>query len=96
MMKRTLAAAGLAAALLGGPAAAQDSLGAMDMGLSMVELSVSRELTQLGMGDVDVSTLTLSQLAGIRLVLGDRSMTNDQERAEQVQRIVAGEQRTVN
>jgi hypothetical protein len=79
-----LAAPGLAPT----PAAAQDDMGmTMGMALSMLELSAERELRRHGFTDVDVMSLTLSQIAGIRLAAGDAS-ENSQDRTDRIRTVL--------
>ncbi len=85
-MLKNLKALGLAVALTAGGAgvaAAQDTAATMDAGLSMVELSVGKELNRLGITDIDVMSLTLEQVAQLRAILGDRSL-NATDRSEAV------------
>lgn len=65
-MKRILTAATVAIGLAAAPAMAQDDAAAMDVGLSMLELSVSKTLSQYGVADVDPMSLSLTQLAEIK------------------------------
>lgn len=68
-MKRILTAFAVAGSLgAAAPVAAEDrSAGmAMDVALSMLELSAERELRMHGITDVDVMGLTLDQLTAIR------------------------------
>lgn len=88
-MKRTLIALGLALSLgtgAAGIAAAQSNTATMDVGLSMLELAVGNEFARIGMTDVDLQSLTLSQLSEIKAILGDNELTNTekQERARAV------------
>ena len=87
-MKATFTALALAASLLGGAASAQDASMTMEVGLSMLELSAERELREYGYGDVDVMTLTLSQLAGIKAVTSSSDYSGD-ERERQIGVILA-------
>jgi len=59
----------------------------MDVGLSMLELAVSREFGKLGI-DVDPMTLSLNQLALIKAVVGSSDYGSD-EKAAQIQAIIA-------
>lgn len=87
-MKSPLAAIVLAAtAMTAAPVVAQDSGMAMEMSLSMLELSAERELRQLGLEDVDVMSLTLSQLSRIRLATSQDDMDQSGQ-AAQVRNIV--------
>lgn len=79
----TLSAPGLLAA----PAAAQDMGATMGMALTMLELSAERELTRIGLDEVDVKSLTLQQLAAIRLATSTDEMDMTAQSA-QVRRIV--------
>ena len=89
-MKSPLAAIALAAAAMAtapAPVVAQDSGMAMEMSLSMLELSAERELRHLGLDDVDVMSLTLSQLSRIRLATSQDDMDQSGQ-AAQVRSIV--------
>lgn len=88
-MKRTLIALGLAATLTAGAAgmaAAQSNTATMDVGLTMLELAVGNEFAKIGMTDVDLMALSLSQLSEIKAIFGDNELTNSekQERARAV------------
>lgn len=87
MTKKTLAAAAVALTLISGAAFAQSTAATMDVGLSMLELAVSREFTKLGI-DVDPMSLSLNQLATIKAVVGS-SDYNENEKAQQVKAIIA-------
>lgn len=90
-----LVAAGLAASLLGSPAAAQTSaVGTMEMGLSMIELAAQRELTRIGMTDVDVGALTVGELSSIHLILSSDDL-NDSEQRQQVKSVLEKRQKTI-
>ncbi len=87
-MKSPLAAIVLAATTMtAAPVVAQDSGMAMEMSLSMLELAAQRELQQLGLEDVDVMSLTLSQLSRIRLATSQDDMDQSGQ-AAQVRNIV--------
>lgn len=89
-MKKTLLALGLAASLTAGAAgiaAAQDTGMAMDLGLSMIELSVGNEFSRLGLNDVDVMSLTLDQVAQLRNILNDSS-NNAGDRAQLIRTVL--------
>jgi len=83
MMKRTITALALAAALSAPGAWAQD----MGEALSMLEIAAKRELVAIGLSDVDPMSLSLSQLAQIRSVMG-ASDYNENEKALQIKQIV--------
>ena len=89
-MKQTFAALALATGLalgFGGPSAsAQTSaVGTMELGLSMLELSVQRELNRLGYTDVDVSQLTLNEISRLHLILTeDESLPQQRQKVETV------------
>ena len=87
-MKKTLAALALGATLIAGTASAQDTAMTMDVALSMLELSVDRELQKYGFEDQDVMNLTLNQLATIKHVAGSSDYGSN-ERAKQIQAILA-------
>jgi hypothetical protein len=89
-MKQTLLALGLAASLsagVAGIASAQNTGMTMDMGLSMIELSVGNEFSRLGLGDVDVMSLTLEQVSELRNILNDSS-NNDGDRTQMIRRVL--------
>jgi hypothetical protein len=91
-MKKTLLALGLAASLSAGAAgiaSAQNTGMTMDMGLSMIELSVGNEFSRLGLGDVDVMSLTLEQVSELRNILND-SGNNDGDRTQMIRRASTG------
>lgn len=88
-MKRTLIALGLALSLgagAAGGALAQSNTATMDVGLTMLELAVGNEFAKIGMTDVDLMALSLSQLSEIKAIFGDNDLTNSekQERARAV------------
>ncbi len=99
-MTRTLTAitlaAGLAFGAVGTTASAQtqtSALGTMEMGLSMLELSVARELNRIGINDVDVTELSLSQISQLQQVL---SQTTDmQQRKTHAQQVLEGRTATI-
>jgi hypothetical protein len=89
-MKKTFLALGLATALsvgAAGVASAQNTGMTMDMGLSMIELSVGNEFSRLGLGDVDVMSLTLEQVSELRNILNDSS-NNDGDRTQMIRRVL--------
>jgi len=89
-MKRTLIALGLAAILgtgAAGVASAQSNTATMDVGLSMLELAVGSEFARVGMTDVDLQSLTLSQLSEIKAIFQDNELTNT-EKAERAQAVI--------
>jgi hypothetical protein len=97
-MTRTLTAitlaAGLAFGAVGTTASAQTSaLGTMEMGLSMLELSVQRELSRIGMSDVDVTELSLNQISQLQQVLSQT--TDQQQRKAQAEQVLAGRSATI-
>ena len=55
----------------------------------MLEISVKRELTAIGLGDVDPMSLSLNQLARIHSVMGTSS-TNESDKAPQIRQVVEG------
>jgi hypothetical protein len=85
-MKNMLAAVAVALAATTGAALAQS----MDEGLTMLETAAKRELTQLGLTDVDVMTLNLNQLALIKTITAS-SDYGVNEKAKQVQAIIANQ-----
>jgi hypothetical protein len=85
-MKRMIAAFALASALGASAAWAQSDM-SMDEALSMLEIAAQRELTAIGVTDVDPMALSLSQLAQIRSIMGS-SEYNENEKAGQIRRIV--------
>lgn len=95
-MQRALAALVIAAGLaFNVPAVAQTSaLGTMELGLSMLELSVHRELNRIGYGNVDVSALSMGQIRQIHLIL---SQSEDDEAAQhgQIQNVLAGRTKSI-
>lgn len=81
-MKRLISAAVIATFLSSGAVLAQSDSVSMDESLSMLELAAARELSKIGVTDVDVMTLTLSQLAEIKAITGATdSNGNDMARA---------------
>jgi hypothetical protein len=70
--------------LLGGATFAQT----MDEGLSMLELAVNKEFSQLGITDVDPMSLDLAQLSTIKGVIGS-SGYNRAEKKSQIGAIIA-------
>ena len=89
-MKKTLLSFGLAAALSAGAAgiaSAQDTGMTMDLGLSMIELSVGNEFSRLGLGDVDVMSLTLDQVVQLRNILNDSS-NHDGDRTQMIRTVL--------
>lgn len=86
-MKRLIAAAAVATALSTSGLWAQAEP-TMDESLSMLELAAKRELTAIGLTDVDPMALSLNQLAQIKSVFESSDYTvNEQER--QVRAIIA-------
>jgi hypothetical protein len=83
-MTRFLTAFTLAAALAA-PALAQET--SMGEALSMLEIAAQRELTAIGVTDVDPMSLSLSQLAQIRSIMGS-SEYNENEKSNQIKQIV--------
>ena len=88
-MKRTFTAALLAASLIGGAgvAHAQSNVATMDVGLSMLELAVTNELTRLGIESTDTMELSLSQLAQIRSVFASSDYNRD-DKKRQIETII--------
>lgn len=87
-MKRLIAAVALATAVSTTALWAQ-SEPSMDESLSMLEVAAKRELTAIGLSDVDPMSLSLSQLAQIRSVMGS-SDNSESDKASQIRRIVEG------
>jgi hypothetical protein len=87
-MKRILIAATLAAGLMSGVAFAQDDAADMNTGLSMLELAVGNQFTKLGIEGVDPMSLSLSQLAEIKNVVGN-SERNSADMKQQVEQILS-------
>ncbi len=87
-MKKFLVAVALATALSAGAASAQSDTAEMTEGLTMLETGAAKELTKIGITDVDVMDLSLSQLAQIKSVL-ESSDYNVNEMKNQVMSIVA-------
>ena len=85
-MKKILGIMAVVMAASTGAALAQT----MDEGLSMLEVAAKRELTEIGLTDVDVMTLTLNQLALITTITGS-SDYGVNEKAQQVQAIIANQ-----
>lgn len=88
-MKRLIAAVAVATALSGSALWAQDDA-EMGEALSMLEVSAKNELTKRGITDVDPMSLSLSQLAQIRSVMGS-SDNSDSDKASQIKQIVEGD-----
>jgi hypothetical protein len=86
-MKRILSASAVVFALSGGAVFAQSETATMDVGLSMIELAVSKQFSQLGI-DTDPMSLSLNQLATIKGVL-ESSEYNQNEKAAQVKAVIA-------
>jgi hypothetical protein len=84
-MKKTLTALAVAASLAGGAAFAQEA--EMDQSLSMLEVAAQRELAKVGITDVDVMTLTLSQLAEIKAITGSTD-SNGEDMARAVKQVI--------
>ncbi|MEM8788369.1 MAG: hypothetical protein AAGE76_08905 [Pseudomonadota bacterium] len=82
-MKRTLAAV----AVLASAAAFTTPAVAMDQELTMLELAVNNALERIGVLDVDVAALSISQIALINNVLNSDDSQN--EKARRVEVIVA-------
>jgi hypothetical protein len=80
-MKRLIAVAALAAAVSTTPLWAQTEM-PMGEALSMLETSVKRELNSIGLGDVDVMLLTLSQLAEIQGTISESSISETDKRRQ--------------
>ncbi len=76
-MKRTVSALTLVAAL---SAFTAPTVNAMGQELTMLELAVNNAMQQIGIQDVDVSDLTLGQLALIKAVLEGDDETGIQKR----------------
>ncbi len=87
-MNKFLAAVAVAAALSSGAAWAQAEVEQMTEGLSMLESAVATQFTMLGITDVDPMSLSLSQLAQIKSVLGS-SEENVNDMKRQVEAIIA-------
>ena len=82
-MKRTVTALALVASL---SAFAAPAAFAMGEELTMLELAVDNAFTQIGIRDVNVSTLTLAELALIKSVLDSDS--DNQEKKSRVEAII--------
>ena len=80
-MKRLIAVAALAAAVSTTTVWAQTEM-PMGEALSMLETSVKRELNSIGLGDVDVMLLTLSQLAEIQGTISEASISETDKRRQ--------------
>jgi hypothetical protein len=87
-MKRIVTAAALAVAVSASALWAQ-SEPSMDEALSMLELSAKRELTAIGLGDVDPMSLSLNQLGRIHSIMGTGS-TNEGDKAREIRQVVEG------
>ncbi len=87
-MKNFLVAVALATALSAGAASAQSDTAEMTEGLTMLETGAQKELTKIGLTDVDVMALSLSQLAQIKSVL-ESSDYDTNEMKNQVSAILA-------
>jgi hypothetical protein len=83
-MKKTLAAMAVVIAATTGAALAQT----MDEGLSMLEIAAQRELSKIGMGDVDPMSLTLNQLAEIKTITASSDYSVD-DKERQIRAILA-------
>ncbi len=86
-MKNILATTAVVFALSGGAVFAQNDTATMDVGLSMLELAVSKQFSQLGI-DTDPMSLSLNQLANIKAVL-ESSEYNQNEKAAAVKAAIA-------
>lgn len=80
-MKRLIAVAALAAAVSTTSVRAQTEM-PMGEALSMLEISVKRELNSIGLGEVDVMLLTLSQLAEIQGAISEESISETDKRRQ--------------
>ena len=87
-MKKFLVAVALATALSAGAASAQNDTAEMSEGLTMLETGAAKELTRIGITDVDVMDLSLNQLAQIKSVLESGDNTAN-EMKNRVMTIVA-------
>lgn len=85
-MNRLIAAVAIATAISTSPLLAQTET-SMAESLSMLELAAQRELTQIGVTDVDVMSLSLNQLAQIRSVMGS-SDYSENDKTSQIKQIV--------
>lgn len=83
-MNRTMIAMTVVGTLLGGAVYAQT----MDEGLTMLELAVDKEFSQLGIEGVDPMSLSLNQLSTIKGVIGS-SGYNRSEKKSQIEAIIA-------
>lgn len=88
-MKKLIAAIAVATAVSSSALWAQAEP-SMDEALSMLEISAKRELTAIGLSDVDPMSLSLSQLAQIRSVMGS-SDNSESDKASQIKQIVEGD-----
>lgn len=86
-MKRLIAATALVTAVTASALWAQ-SEPSMGESLSMLEISAQRELTAIGITDVDPMSLSLSQLAQIHSVMGTSSSSGN-DKAQQIRQIVS-------
>ncbi len=84
-MKRTIAALAFVTALSTTAWAQSDT--SMDEALSMLEIAAKRELSAIGVTDVDPMALSLSQLAQIRSIMGS-SEYSENDKAQQIKQIV--------
>lgn len=91
-MKRSLTAFVTASLLAVSPIAATGAFAQMT-DIKMIEDSVAGDLAQIGVNDVDVSSLTLKQLQEIKLVVasGD-GVTNKQRQVQAIVDRVPGSQ----
>jgi hypothetical protein len=78
-MKRILSAAMLVVGLMAAPVMAQDNAATMEVGLSMLELSVGKTLAQYGIRDVDPMSLSLGQLAEIKGIVSSSDWSKDEK-----------------
>jgi Mn2+/Fe2+ NRAMP family transporter len=85
-MKRILAVAALAAAVSTTTVWAETEH-TMAEGLSMLEISVKRELNSIGLAEIDPMLLTLNQLAEIQSVMGDQDI-NEVDKKSRIQAVV--------
>lgn len=86
-MKSVIAAVLVTTSLAAGSAFAQENAMGMDEGLSMLELSVSKEFTKLGINDVDPMSLDLNQLSLIKTVVASGDYSNN-EKNKQIMTII--------
>ena len=78
-MKATLVALAITAGALAGAASAQDMT--MEQGISMLATSADKALKEYGINNANVMDLTLTQLAGIKLITGSSDYSETEKKA---------------